>query len=137
MGDQSPLVKLFLGFFWPFANYSRLNVMAIKPWCVIFPSEMLNKSNFPSAWAIATNQSQQVFGLTLGGEFSTAINDCGLWYVCNFSFLTTIRKGVPVHLCRVGSVVSDQLRALRIALYGTIGQYVSSQGIRRVLGLLT
>ena len=58
--------------------------MAIKPWCVIFPSEMLNKSNFLSAWAIATNQSQQVFGLTLGGEFSTAINDCGLWYVCIF-----------------------------------------------------
>ena len=58
--------------------------MAIKPWCVIFPSGMLNKSNFLSAWAIATNQSQQVFGLTLGGEFSTAINDCGLWYVCIF-----------------------------------------------------
>ncbi|KAJ3822386.1 glycoside hydrolase family 5 protein [Lentinula raphanica] len=31
------------------------------------------------AWAIATNQSSKAFGLTLGGEFSTAINDCGLW----------------------------------------------------------
>lgn len=26
-----------------------------------------------------TNQSQEVFGITLGGEFATAINDCGLW----------------------------------------------------------
>ncbi|KAG6919225.1 hypothetical protein DXG01_008020 [Tephrocybe rancida] len=33
----------------------------------------------PCAWAIATNQSQKAFGVTLGGEFSTAINDCGLW----------------------------------------------------------
>ncbi|KAJ3711732.1 glycoside hydrolase superfamily [Lentinula raphanica] len=33
----------------------------------------------PCAWAIATNQSSKAFGLTLGGEFSTAINDCGLW----------------------------------------------------------
>lgn len=98
---------------------------------------MLNKSNFPSAWAIATNQSQQVFGLTLGGEFSTAINDCGLWYVRNFSFWTRIRKGVPAHLGRIGSVVSDQPRAPPIALYGMIGQYVSSQGIGRALGLLT
>ncbi|KAJ3982630.1 exo-beta-1,3-glucanase [Lentinula detonsa] len=32
-----------------------------------------------SAWAIATNQSSKAFGVTLGGEFSTAINDCGLW----------------------------------------------------------
>ncbi|KIK51604.1 glycoside hydrolase family 5 protein [Collybiopsis luxurians FD-317 M1] len=34
--------------------------------------------NSPS-WAIATNQSSKAFGVTLGGEFSTAINDCGLW----------------------------------------------------------
>ncbi|KAF8228078.1 glycoside hydrolase [Tricholoma matsutake] len=33
----------------------------------------------PCAWAIATNQSQKAFGVTLGGEFSSAINDCGLW----------------------------------------------------------
>ncbi|KAJ6583920.1 exo-beta-1,3-glucanase [Mycena vulgaris] len=33
----------------------------------------------PCAWAIATNQSSKAFGVTLGGEFSTAINDCGLW----------------------------------------------------------
>lgn len=33
----------------------------------------------PCAWAIATNQSEQVFGVTIGGEFSTAINACGLW----------------------------------------------------------
>ncbi|KAJ3900736.1 glycoside hydrolase family 5 protein [Lentinula edodes] len=32
-----------------------------------------------SEWAIATNQSSKAFGITLGGEFSTAINDCGLW----------------------------------------------------------
>ncbi|TFK71261.1 glycoside hydrolase family 5 protein [Pluteus cervinus] len=31
------------------------------------------------AWAIATNQSQKTFGVTLGGEFSAAINDCGYW----------------------------------------------------------
>ncbi|KAF8739527.1 hypothetical protein AX14_009299 [Amanita brunnescens Koide BX004] len=54
--DQHPYLA-FMG------DQSPLNVMAIKP----------------CAWAIATNQSQQVFGLTLGGEFSTAINDCGLW----------------------------------------------------------
>ncbi|KAF8956533.1 glycoside hydrolase superfamily [Flammula alnicola] len=29
-------------------------------------------------WAIATNRSQSVFGVTLGGEFSAAINNCGL-----------------------------------------------------------
>jgi glucan 1,3-beta-glucosidase len=33
----------------------------------------------PCSWAIATNQSSKAFGVTLGGEFSTAINDCGLW----------------------------------------------------------
>ncbi|KAJ2917012.1 hypothetical protein MD484_g3422, partial [Candolleomyces efflorescens] len=33
----------------------------------------------PCEWAIATNQSQSVFGVTVGGEFSTAINNCGLW----------------------------------------------------------
>ncbi|KAF9013054.1 glycoside hydrolase superfamily [Cyathus striatus] len=31
------------------------------------------------SWAIATNQSSKAFGVTVGGEFSTAINDCGLW----------------------------------------------------------
>ena len=35
---------------------------------------------FSSAWAVATNQSQKAFGVTLGGEFSSAINDCGLWW---------------------------------------------------------
>ncbi|PBK97236.1 glycoside hydrolase [Armillaria gallica] len=33
----------------------------------------------PCAWAIATNQSSKAFGVTLGGEWSTAVNDCGLW----------------------------------------------------------
>jgi len=33
----------------------------------------------PCTWATATNQSQKAFGVTLGGEFSSAINDCGLW----------------------------------------------------------
>ncbi|EKM79666.1 hypothetical protein AGABI1DRAFT_114151 [Agaricus bisporus var. burnettii JB137-S8] len=33
----------------------------------------------PCSWAIATNQSQKAFGVTVGGEFSSAINDCGLW----------------------------------------------------------
>ncbi|PPR05392.1 hypothetical protein CVT24_008006 [Panaeolus cyanescens] len=33
----------------------------------------------PCGWAVATNQSQKVFGVTLGGEFSSAINNCGLW----------------------------------------------------------
>ncbi|KAJ7643673.1 exo-beta-1,3-glucanase [Roridomyces roridus] len=40
------------------------------------PDQMAVK---PCAWAIATNQSSKAFGVTLGGEFSTAINDCGLW----------------------------------------------------------
>ncbi|PFH51213.1 glycoside hydrolase family 5 protein [Amanita thiersii Skay4041] len=42
-----------------------------------------NRLYFHSTWAIATNQSQKVFGVTVGGEFSTAITDCGLWYVLN------------------------------------------------------
>ncbi|KJA23279.1 glycoside hydrolase family 5 protein [Hypholoma sublateritium FD-334 SS-4] len=33
----------------------------------------------PCGWAVATNQSQSVFGVTVGGEFATAINNCGLW----------------------------------------------------------
>lgn len=33
----------------------------------------------PCSWAVATNQSQKAFGVTVGGEFSAAINDCGLW----------------------------------------------------------
>jgi len=33
-----------------------------------------------SSWAVATNQSQKAFGVTLGGEFSSAINDCGHWW---------------------------------------------------------
>ncbi|KDR83042.1 hypothetical protein GALMADRAFT_113197 [Galerina marginata CBS 339.88] len=40
------------------------------------PDEMAVK---PCGWAIATNQSQKAFGVTLGGEFATAINNCGLW----------------------------------------------------------
>ncbi|PPQ78746.1 hypothetical protein CVT25_010749 [Psilocybe cyanescens] len=40
------------------------------------PAVMASK---PCDWAIATNQSQKVFGVTLGGEFSAAINNCGLW----------------------------------------------------------
>ncbi|RDB14918.1 putative glucan 1,3-beta-glucosidase D [Hypsizygus marmoreus] len=40
------------------------------------PDEMAIK---PCAWAISTNQSQKAFGVTLAGEFSAAINDCGLW----------------------------------------------------------
>ncbi|KAJ7506726.1 glycoside hydrolase family 5 protein [Mycena galericulata] len=40
------------------------------------PDQMAVK---PCAWAIATNQSSTAFGVTLGGEFSSAINDCGLW----------------------------------------------------------
>ncbi|KAF4590747.1 hypothetical protein EYR40_009344 [Pleurotus pulmonarius] len=38
--------------------------------------EMVDK---PCEWALATNRSSRVFGVTVGGEFSTAINDCGLW----------------------------------------------------------
>lgn len=32
-----------------------------------------------SDWAVQTNRSQIDFGVTVGGEFSTAVNDCGLW----------------------------------------------------------
>lgn len=48
---------------------------------------------FFSAWAVATNQSQKAFGVTLGGEFSTAINDCGLWW--EFAHLY---PGLPIHV---------------------------------------
>ncbi|KAF4617270.1 hypothetical protein D9613_006259 [Agrocybe pediades] len=40
------------------------------------PDQMALK---PCGWAIATNQSQLAFGVTVGGEFSSAINNCGLW----------------------------------------------------------
>ncbi|KAJ7075788.1 exo-beta-1,3-glucanase [Mycena belliarum] len=55
--DQHP----YLAFTYDYV--STLDQMAVKP----------------CAWAIATNQSSKAFGVTLGGEFSTAINDCGLW----------------------------------------------------------
>lgn len=32
-----------------------------------------------SGWGTATNQSSRVFGVTVAGEFATAINNCGLW----------------------------------------------------------
>ncbi|KAF9527519.1 glycoside hydrolase superfamily [Crepidotus variabilis] len=32
-----------------------------------------------SNWAVATNQSSKAFGVTIGGEFSAAINNCGKW----------------------------------------------------------
>ncbi|OSD01275.1 glycoside hydrolase family 5 protein [Trametes coccinea BRFM310] len=34
-----------------------------------------------NAWGASMNQSRQNFGITLAGEFSNAINDCGLWVV--------------------------------------------------------
>ncbi|KAG6813013.1 hypothetical protein H0H92_014751 [Tricholoma furcatifolium] len=68
-GDRLGMVSLLLGrvFFrgpigWYWINI-RVDVMSAKP----------------CAWAIATNQSQKAFGVTIGGEFSTATNDCGLW----------------------------------------------------------
>ncbi|KAK7054692.1 hypothetical protein VNI00_003155 [Paramarasmius palmivorus] len=33
----------------------------------------------PCVWAAATNRSSARFGITLGGEFSTSVNDCGMW----------------------------------------------------------
>jgi glucan 1,3-beta-glucosidase len=45
-------------------DHSDLEVMSKKP------CEM---------WAIATNQSQSAFGVTVAGEFSSATNNCGLW----------------------------------------------------------
>lgn len=64
-------------------NYISPDGMAIKPWYAICHKSLFGNlfAFFFSAWAIATNQSQKVFGVTLGGEFSTAINDCGLWFV--------------------------------------------------------
>ena len=107
MGDQSPLVKLPYNFSCRLLTIADLTLWPSNLGASSFPSEMLNKSNSPSAWAIATNQSQQVFGLTLGGEFSTAINDCGLWYVCDFSLWTPIRKAVPTYrLSGIGSTPS-------------------------------
>jgi len=43
--------------------------------------------NFSSNWALATNLSMETFGVTLGGEFSGATNDCGLWLGYDFSRL--------------------------------------------------
>ncbi|KAJ8481292.1 hypothetical protein ONZ45_g15358 [Pleurotus djamor] len=40
-------------------------------------SEQLVKR--PCDWAGAINRSSNVFGVTFGGEFSAALNDCGLW----------------------------------------------------------
>jgi len=42
-------------------------------------STLAQAMNSPCDWATATNQSSQVFGVTVGGEFSAAINNCGLW----------------------------------------------------------
>jgi len=36
-------------------------------------------AKIPCNWALATNLSMETFGVTLGGEFSGATNDCGLW----------------------------------------------------------
>ncbi|KAJ7250042.1 glycoside hydrolase superfamily [Mycena haematopus] len=44
-----------------------------------------------SAWATATNPSSKAFGVALGGEFSSAINDCGLWI-----------DGIGGHICGTG-----------------------------------
>ncbi|KAF8874014.1 glycoside hydrolase family 5 protein [Mucidula mucida] len=33
----------------------------------------------PCDWAVATNQSSKAFGVTVGGEWSVAINNCGKW----------------------------------------------------------
>ncbi|TFK63908.1 glycoside hydrolase [Pluteus cervinus] len=33
----------------------------------------------PCDWAVATNHSSEHFGITLGGQFNGAVNDCGLW----------------------------------------------------------
>ena len=56
---------------------------APKPWYAHSSLERFINLFVSSAWAIATNQSEQVFGVTIGGEFSTAINPCGLWRVCS------------------------------------------------------
>ncbi|KAI8975905.1 glycoside hydrolase [Trametes punicea] len=34
-----------------------------------------------NAWGVSMNNSRQNFGVTVAGEFSNAINDCGLWVV--------------------------------------------------------
>lgn len=36
---------------------------------------------YSSNWAAGFNRSQSVFGITVGGELSTAVNSCGVWYV--------------------------------------------------------
>lgn len=57
--------------------------MAARPWYMLLSItnflEYRLISTCTSSWAIATNQSQKVFGVAVGGEFSAAINDCGLW----------------------------------------------------------
>ncbi|KAF8641456.1 hypothetical protein AX16_009968 [Volvariella volvacea WC 439] len=40
---------------------------------------MVDTHSSRSNWAFATNRSMGYFGVTLGGQFSAAINDCGLW----------------------------------------------------------
>lgn len=71
----------------------RVDVIATKPWYALQldPEKLLYLiCDFVfSTWAIATNQSSKAFGVTLGGEFSSAINDCGLWYVASFVLVLT------------------------------------------------
>ena len=104
MGDTTS-TWVFRALFWlvMFGAHSlsrfsfRPDQLAVKPWYVQSPMSYFYVPHsggvgitpwtsltfiifFFSAWAIATNQSQKVFGVTLGGEFSSAINDCGLWW---------------------------------------------------------
>ena len=81
-----------------------------------------------SDWAVATNQSSKTFGVTVGGEFSAAINNCGLWCVAALC-LTSL-----LHL-KIGSTESEPIS--RTAPFGMTGRYVrlfwfypSGEGIR-------
>ncbi|KAL1671394.1 glycoside hydrolase family 5 protein [Schizophyllum commune] len=58
-------------------SISATNEMAIAYTIVQYIA--FQNDHTSSDWAIATNQSSKVFGITLGGEFSAAINDCGYW----------------------------------------------------------
>lgn len=97
--------------------------MAVKPWYAILVVLFLTSVSLirsRSAWAIATNVSQNKFGVTLGGEFSTAINNCGLWQVVACCLSASACLTSPPFAI-VGSMVSDRLLVPPTAQSGMIG----------------
>jgi hypothetical protein len=66
-------------------------------------------SAYYSDWAIATNQSSKTFGVTVAGEFSAAINNCGLWCVAVLYLITSPFHSVSIQnrLNGIGTDIAD------------------------------